>query len=176
MQLFNPDTARRRKGFLLAWISAWVGIVSVPGILGVASGEITTFQDYYALQPKDAAQGTPIRISGTVVCYDQSWNQLYVFDGSQTAWLSPTLFQTNLQAGLKVELTGTTSAGPGGANCTNFQLQVLGEGKMPAAKDVGIEQLGGDFGQWIQTHGTVRGAFQKSSPSLICGFFLTFYI
>ena len=156
MQLVTPGAAKRRVAIFLACISAWVGIIPVPGEVGVASAKITTFQEYYALQPKDAAQGEPIRIAGTLVCYDQGWNQLYVFDGSQTAWLSPTLFQTNLQAGLKVELTGTTSAGPDGASCTNFQLHVLGEGKSPAAKDLGIEQLGGDPGQWIQTHGSVR--------------------
>src|SRR5690242_2958250 len=51
--------------------------------------EVTNFKDFYELTPERASNGAPVRINGVVLCYDFGWNQLYLFDGKESAWLSP---------------------------------------------------------------------------------------
>jgi signal transduction histidine kinase len=141
---------------------AWLGSSPARGGTVVSPAEINTFHQFYTLSPELARKGVPVRLKGVVLCYDSGWYQLYVHDGTETAWLNPKLFQTNLQVGLDVEITGSTTYGQGSVAWTNLQLQVLGHGAIPEAKRLEIPQLGGDFGQWIETTGRVRVA--ETSP------------
>lgn len=158
MKFFNQDAVVHRVRLLLVCACVWLGILPAWGDPAGASVEINTFRQFYSLTSGQARKGMPVRIQGVVLGYDSGWNQLYVHDGADTMWFSPTLFQTNLQAGLKIELTGVTAFGQGSATLTNLHLHILGPGKIPEAKRVEISQLGGDFGQWIEIAGRVKVA------------------
>jgi len=152
----------RWAALILTCACGWLGSVPVRGDTVVAPAEINTFHQFYTLSPELALKGVPVRLKGVVLCYDSGWYQLYVHDGTETAWLNPKLFQTNLQVGLDVEITGSTTFGQGSVAWANLHLQVLGHGAIPEAKRLEIPQLGGDFGQWIETKGRVRVA--EASP------------
>ncbi len=156
--IYNRPAIARWVALFLASVCAWLGSVFVLSGAVVESAEITTFNQYYATSSEQAAKGIPVRLKGVVLSYDVGWNQFYIYDGTDTGWLSPQLFQTNLQAGLNVEITGNTTSGPGGTALTNLHLQVLAQGAMPDARPLAISQLGSGLGQWIQTTGRVRVA------------------
>ena len=123
-----------------------------------APAEITTFHQFYALSPELGATGLPIRLNGTVLCYDSGWNQFYLHDGTEVGWLSPERFKTNLEAGMQVAITGSTIAGQNGLAMTNLHLRVTGRGSLPPARHLEISELGADLGQWIEIMGTVKVA------------------
>ena len=147
---------------MLACACVWLGAIAARADLAVVPKEINTFQQFYSLASEQASQGVPVKIKGVVVCYDQGWNQLYIHDGAETVWFTPRLFQNNLQAGLAVELTGSTTFGQGNVTFSNLHLQIFGKGKIPDAKRLEIPQLGSDHGQWVETEGRVRVA--ETSP------------
>lgn len=128
-----------------------------------APAEITRFADFYSLPAEQVQKNVPVRIGGVIVCYDLQWGQLYINDGSLTTWFSPQLFQTNLQPGMNVELTGGTTLTPAGSALTNLHLNVLGKKALPPAKRLDISQLGADYGQWVETRGWIRVAETSSS-------------
>lgn len=133
------------------------------GVLGAqAIPEVSKFDQFYKLTAAQAAPGAPVRLKGTLLCYDLGWNQFYIYDGEQVAWLSPRQFPTNLHAGAQIELSGATTWVQGAPGFTNLQLKVLGEGPLPKPKALEISQLGSDFGQWVQTSGRVRVADTSS--------------
>ncbi len=148
----------RWAALLVSCLCAWLGSVPSWGNQAAAPEEITTFHQFYALSPELAANGAPVRLKGTVVSYDTGWNQLYVHDGVEVAWLSAHDFQTNLQAGLNIEITGSTTSGPDGPALTNLHLQVLGHGTLPKAKRLELTELSNDLGQWVEVKGSVRVA------------------
>jgi signal transduction histidine kinase len=164
---FRPHSYERIiTGSLRAWIAlafacSWLAAISALGQTS-APAEITTFHQFYSMTPEQASNGAPVRIEGVILCYDLGWKQLYIYDGAQTAWQSPQLFQTNLQAGLRLEISGSTTLAQGGVALTNLHLKVLGHGAIPEAKRLELSQLGGDFGQWIEIRGRVRVA--ETSP------------
>lgn len=154
MKFVFRSSVRRRARVMLTCACAWLG--TVPSPADPVPTEINSFRQFYNLTPDQAHAAVPVRIKGIVLGFDAGWNQLYVHDGAETAWLSPTLFQTNLLAGLEVELTGSTTAGQGGTAFTNLHLRVLGQGQIPPAKNLEIPQLAGDYGQWVEITGQVK--------------------
>ncbi|HWD94199.1 MAG TPA: HAMP domain-containing sensor histidine kinase [Verrucomicrobiae bacterium] len=131
-----------------------------------AAGNVTTFHQFFALSPEQAQKNVPVRIKGVIVCYDPAWGQLYLQDGAETGYLNPQLFQTNLEAGQAVELTGSTTVTQGSVTFTNLHLEVLDHGGLPEGKHLELAKLGADFGQWIQTSGRVRVA--ETSSGRLC--------
>src|SRR4051812_12637175 len=73
----------------LPWSSrdanAAVGQVAVP--------EITRFSQYFELPLEKPPQARPVRLQGVVLCYDPGWGQCYLYDGTQTGYLSPSQLQ-----------------------------------------------------------------------------------
>ena len=155
---YDRGTGGRWVSLFLACACGWFGCASAWGDSAIAPPEVTTFRQFYSLNPELALKGMPVRLKGVVLCYDPGWNLLYVHDGVETAWLSPKLFQTNLHAGLEVELTGSTTFGQGHAVLTNLHIQVQGLRALPNAKRLEIPQLGDNTGQWTEITGRVRVA------------------
>jgi signal transduction histidine kinase len=142
-------------GFLI--VSSWVGALSQAGEAGGPS-EVTSFHQFYTLPRDQAMKGMPLRIRGVVLCFDHGWNQLYVHDGAETAWLSPQPFRSDLKQGQSVEITGSTTFQEGYPAYTNLQLKVLGEGTIPQPRHLTLSQMATGFGQWVEIAGRVRMA------------------
>ena len=124
--------------------------------------EIHAFGQFYALTPQQASAAPAVRIHGVVLCYDEGWNQLYIHDGEQTAWLSPTLFKKTLAPGMKVEIDGKVTLNQGSPAYTNLEIQIQGHAEIPKAISLKIPQLAGNLGQWIETTGIIRVAEASS--------------
>lgn len=155
MQFNDRGGAECWAKFLLACICVCCGALLTWGDEPSTPQEITSFNAFYTLPAEKALKGTPFRIKGVVLCYDQGWNQLYINDGTRTAWVTPQYFQTNLEVGLEVQITGVSTFAQGPV-MTNMHLQVLGHGAVPTPKYLEIPQLGSNFGEWIETMGWVR--------------------
>jgi signal transduction histidine kinase len=158
MRYYCRGAVGRLANLFVACACGWLGSVAARGEESAAPAEIKTFHQLYALSQEQASKGMPVRLKGVVLCYDPGWNQLSIYDGAETAFLSPQLFQTTLEAGLKVEINSSTTFEGGGPALTNIHLQILGHDALPEAKRLEIPQLGGDLNQWIEIRGRVRTA------------------
>ena len=143
---------------LFALPPAAAAAVSIP--------EITGFGQYYSLSPEQAAQNLPIRIRGTVLCYDAGWGQFYVNDGTVTSYLKPGKIPLRLSRGQFIELTGQTAFGQGALGWTNLHVSVVGSRPLPMARRLSLPNLVGEYGQWVETTGQVRVA--ETSRGRLC--------
>ncbi len=120
-----------------------------------ASNEIVSLHQLKGLTPAQAAAGPPVHVKGTVVCYDAGWHQLYVHDGQETLYFNADDFSTWPKPGQIVEITGRAR----GTNVLeNPKMSVVGEGALPAAKVLDLDQLGREHGEWVQISGRVLSA------------------
>jgi PAS domain S-box-containing protein len=164
----NRDTfglGRRQIGLFLAVI----GILGPHPFLVLGAApvqEVSGFKQFYSLPRDQALQHLPVRIQGTVVCYDAGWNQLYIHDGKETSWINPVNLKTELYPGQSVEIIAETTFSQGYPAWTNLQVSVLGEVPLPKPKRVGLSELASEFGQWIETTGQVRVA--ETSSGRLC--------
>ena len=122
-----------------------------------ATNEVARIHQLRRLTRDEAAGGRPVRLQGTVLCYDSGWNQLYLFDGEETGYFNPHDFPTEPKIGKWVEIKGTTT-GDGENRLRNAKLTILGDKPIPAAKALALSQLAGDWCGWIETSGRVVSA------------------
>jgi hypothetical protein len=146
----------RSASQLLIALVAWL-LSLVHGIAQPSTNEVvTSFKQFYQLSTDQAQTGSPVRIKAVVLCFDAGWNQLYVHDGADTQYFAPASFHVRPETGQMVEITGATSMLEGARAFTNLDLRILGPGTLPPGKQLGFLNLASDFGQWIQTTGSVR--------------------
>ncbi|HVV72881.1 MAG TPA: hypothetical protein VHI52_15510, partial [Verrucomicrobiae bacterium] len=126
--------------------------------------EVKGFREFFSLPLDRASNGCPVRIQGVVLCYDRGWDQLYIHDGQQTAWLSPQKFPGVFEPGQFVELRGQTQLESGSPGWTNLSLTVLGREPLPAPVKLGLGDFADHFGQWVETEGWVRVAEPSQGP------------
>ena len=122
---------------------------------GAPGEEIITLKQLKNLTAQQASEGPPVHLKGVVVCYDAGWHQLYLHDGHETLYFDADDFSTQPAAGQSVELTGRAR----GTNVLeNANLTILGSGTLPPAKRLGLADLAGDHGEWIEITGRVLTA------------------
>ena len=136
------------------------GVAScIAGVSEPASNqEITSISQLYRLPHEQATPGRSFRFKGVVLCYDLGWGQFYVHNGSETAYFNPRSFPTQLEQGQSVEITATAIMAGNSPTLTNLQMRVLGRAALPAPTAVRVPEMGGSFGQWVETEGRVRVA------------------
>ena len=143
----------------LAGLLLWAcGLVSCMAAASepVLNQEITNFSQFYRLPQEKSAPSRSVRFKGVVLCYDLGWGQLYVHDGSETAYFNPRDFQIQMEQGQSVEITGTALVAGNNPALTNLQIRVLGRVSLPAATSLRVWEMGRRFGQWVETEGRVR--------------------
>jgi PAS domain S-box-containing protein len=111
---------------------------------------ITNLAGIKSLTPAHAGPGIPLRIQGTVVCYDAGWHQLYLHDGSETCYFNADDFQIQPEIGQTVVISGTAL---GNTIFTNMALTVLGKSPLPVARKLALSELAREHGEWIETTG-----------------------
>src|SRR5437588_1893342 len=94
----NPYPAHLIRLFLIVSLFE---LVPQRGYGQTASSEITSFRQLSQLSREEAAKGNPVRIKGTVLCYDAEWSQFYVQDDREAKYFNPRIAQTALQPGQK---------------------------------------------------------------------------
>jgi len=124
----------------------------------VPAQEVTNFAGFYSLPREQAEKGVPIRVKGTVLCYDLEFGQMFVHDGAESQYFDPRAFPGKPGVSEYVEITARSGFGGKGLALTNLSLRELGRTNLPAAKTLGVSALASDQGQWVETSGQVRAA------------------
>jgi PAS domain S-box-containing protein len=110
------------------------------------------------LPVSEAERGYPVRIQGVVTCVDQEWNLLFVQDETSGIYVldSPATFAGKV--GQVVEVEGFSGSGWFAPIIREPQLGVLGQGQLPKAKPVSLDQLkmGSEDSQRVEIQGTVQ--------------------
>lgn len=146
-----------RMGMVLC-LSAGVGWGAVGGDRDGSAQEVTSFAGLNSLAREQAEQGLPIRVKGTVLCYDLEWGQLYVHDGALTRYFDARSFPGKPEVGQYIEITARSGFGGEGLVLTNLSMRELGRTNLPAAKGLEVSALASDFNQWVECSGQVRVA------------------
>ena len=120
------------------------------------------------LTPEQAEKHLPVRLRGVVTYHDEALYSRFVQDDTAGIYFQELTNGTAFEAGQMVEIEGETGAGEYAPVVIPKSLKVLGEGKMPAAKTVPLEELvsGGEDSQFVEVVGSVRAVrFEQESQN-----------
>ena len=125
--------------------------------------ELRTAEEVRRLSPAEAERHYPVRLHGTVTFFDQRIPTAafrFVQDETAGIYFYPQTSgePTNLVTGQLVEIEGLTGQGEFAPVVQARRINVLGEGKFPAARPVSFEQLisGREDSQFVEIEGVVR--------------------
>ena len=113
---------------------------------------------WFMFNAEQAQKGQPVEFQGTVLCYDPAWGQLYVQDGSDTVYVSPTWFTNRFEIGDFVAIKGKTAWDETGCTLTNATATVVGKRLLPQSETLKLADLAKLYGQWVEVRGQVRVA------------------
>ncbi len=113
---------------------------------------------WFLFSAEQAQKGQPVEFQGTVLCYDPGWGQLYVQDGSNTVYISPTCFTNRFEIGDLVAIKGKTAWDETGATLTNANATLIGKRLLPQTETLKLADLARLYGQWVEVRGQVRVA------------------
>jgi PAS domain S-box-containing protein len=131
-----------------------------------ADGALLTAEQVRSLTPEQAEKHLPVRLKCVVTFYDETLFSRFVQDDTAGIYLQEMPNMPALIPGQLVEITGVTSSGEYAPIVVPGSVQVLGDGKIPAAKPVSLEQLvsGQEDSQMVEVSGIVRAVhFEKDS-------------
>ena len=127
--------------------------------------ELRTADQVRRLTPEQAARKMPVHLRGAVTFFDENLYSRFVQDDTAGIYLQATNLPP-LTAGQMIEVEGVTGPGEYAPIIVATQVRVLGEGKLPAAKPVSVEQLvsGQEDSQFVEAVGIVRAVrFEEES-------------
>jgi signal transduction histidine kinase/CheY-like chemotaxis protein len=122
------------------------------------SSALTTARAVRSLIPEQASQAKPVRLRGVVTVLS-GWRSSFFFqDATSGISVDRSNDSPTLQPGELVEIRGVTGPGKFAPVVLANSVAVLGEGKMPSARLVGLDKLAGgkQDGQWLALRGIVR--------------------
>ena len=119
--------------------------------------------DIRTLAPEQADRGLPVRLHAVVTYYDAAQADLFVQDATAGIYVelkSASVKPAGLAQGKEIELTGFTAAGDFAPEVVKPRIQILGQGVLPVARRVSIEEIssGGQDSQWVEGEGVVHAA------------------
>jgi signal transduction histidine kinase len=110
-------------------------------ILAASPDRISTFTQLYSLSPENLAQGRPVEIDSTVLCFDADWGQLFVDANPTAVFISPAGLQERLRPGDSAEALGFPSLGDFSAHLEEPLIRRLSSSVLPAPISCTAEQL-----------------------------------
>ncbi len=122
------------------------------------------------LTPEQAEQHLEVRLKGVVTFFDQSLYSRFVQDETAGIYLNELTNGPALVPGQLVEIEGQTGAGEYAPIVIPRSVKVLGEGSLPAAKPVSLEQLvsGREDSQFVEVNGIVRSVrYEEESQNFL---------
>jgi PAS domain S-box-containing protein len=141
------------------------------GAAQTAPGQVLRFADQVRrLTPEQAEQHLPVWLKGVVTFSDERLYSRFVQDATAGIYLSELTNGPALVPGQLVEVEGQTGAGEYAPIVIPQAIQVLGEGTMPRAKPVSLEELvsGREDSQFVEVVGTVRSVrFEEESQNFL---------
>ena len=122
------------------------------------------------MAPEQAEQHLDVRLKGVVTFADPGLYSRFVQDETAGIYLQELTNGPALRPGQLVEVVGQTGAGEYAPIVIPRSVTMLGEGAMPAAKPVSLEQLvsGREDSQFVEVIGTVRSVrFEEESRNYL---------
>ena len=154
-------------GLALILALAWAR----PGAAQAAPDQVLRFADQVRrLTPEQAEQHLEVRLKAVVTFYDEGLYSRFVQDETAGIYLNEMTNGPALVPGQLVEIEGQTGAGEYAPIVIPRSVKVLGEGSMPPAKPVSLEQLvsGREDSQFVEVVGTVRSVrFEEESQNFL---------
>jgi PAS domain S-box-containing protein len=132
--------------------------------------ELRTADQVRGLTPEQAERHLEVRLKAVVTFCDPRLFSRFAQDDTAGIYLQELTNGPALRAGQLVEIQGQTGAGEYAPIVIPRAVTVLGEGTMPAAKTVSLEQLvsGREDSQFVEVVGTVRSVrFEEESRSFL---------
>jgi PAS domain S-box-containing protein len=132
--------------------------------------ELRTADQVRRLTPEQAERHLDVRLKAVVTFYDERLYSRFVQDETAGIYLQEMTNGPALQPGQLVEIEGQTGAGEYAPIVIPRSVKVLGEGTVPTAKPVSLEQLvsGREDSQFVEVIGTVRSVrFEEESQSFL---------
>ena len=131
-----------------------------------SAGELRTAAQVRSLTPQQAGERLPVRLRGVVTFYDEGLYSRFIQDDTAGIYLREMSNMPALTPGQVVEVDGVTSPGEYAPIIVPISVKVVGEGNLPAAKPVSLEQLvsGQEDSQFVEVSGIVRSVrFEEES-------------
>jgi PAS domain S-box-containing protein len=122
------------------------------------------------LTPEQAEKHIEVRLKAVVTFYDEGLYSRFVQDETAGIYLRDLATMPPLLPGQLVEVEGQTGAGEYAPIVIPRSVKILGEGTMPRAKPVSLEQLvsGHEDSQFVEVTGTVRSVrFEEESQNYL---------
>ena len=122
------------------------------------AAELRTAAQVRGLTPQQAAGRLPVRLKGVVTFYDEGLYSRFVQDETAGIYFREMTNMPALVAGQGVEIAGVTSPGEYAPIIIPTSVTALGDGSLPAAKPVSVEELvsGREDSQFVEINGIVR--------------------
>lgn len=123
-----------------------------------SEGELRTAAQVRSLTPEQAAQRLRVKLRGVVTFYDENLYSRFIQDDTEGIYLAYVTNMPALTPGQIVEVEGVTSPGEYAPIVEPRSVKIVGEGKLPPAKPVSIEELvsGHEDSQFVEVRGIVR--------------------
>ena len=134
---------------------------------------LTTAAGVRSLSAPEAARGLPVKLRGVVTFYDETLYSRFVQDETAGIYLRELNNMPPLLPGQVVEVEGVTGPGEYAPVILPTSVKVVGEGKMPAAEPVSLDQLisGREDSQLVEFSGIVRAVhFEKDIQYFLIDF------
>ena len=122
------------------------------------------------LSPEQAQRHLPVRLQGVVTFHDGALFSRFVQDETAGIYFRELTNMPPFSAGQLVEIEGVTGSGEYAPIIILRSLRVLGEGSLPQAKTVSLEDLvsGREDSQFVEVVGTVRAVrFEEESQNYL---------
>lgn len=149
------------RGLVFFWVCVWFGVASAFS----QPTEIRTVAEVRQLAVEEAAQKRPVRLRGVVTFFEQSLYSRFLQDETAGVYLFDSGLPVHFFPGQTVEVVGTTGAGEYAPIVIPQDIQLIGDGVMPAPRAVTYEQLtaGNEDSQFVEISGVVRSVTYQES-------------
>ncbi len=161
----SPSTPPRSHLIVLAFVLGLCMQQTPAADLAAPGEELRTADQVRRLTPEQAARKMPVHIRGVMSFFDENLYSRFVQDETAGIYLQATNLPP-VTAGQMIEVEGVTGPGEYAPIIVVTQIKVLGEGKLPAAKPVDVEQLvsGHEDSQFVEIVSIVRAVrFEEES-------------
>lgn len=153
-----PAVIARRQDFPL-WLTVLVTMAALSARAETGPPPLTTAADVRMLSPKEAAEGRPVRLSGTLLLVTLSRDALVLRDETDGIYVELNgALGSNRRPGERLEIFGTTGAGDFAPIVRATRLTWAGAGPLPPPRPTTIAELnaGGLDAAWVELEGIVR--------------------
>lgn len=163
----QPEHLKRAKaGLFLLAVTFGLGVGQTRGAEPLVPEVLRTADQVRSLTPQQAEAHLPVRLKAVVTFYDERLFSRFVQDETAGIYLREMTNMPALMPGQIVEVEGVTSPGEYAPIIVPSSVMVVGEGNLPAARQVSLEELvsGHEDSQFVEVTGLVRSVhFEEES-------------